>query len=823
MDESIITRLRESCRRNPERLAVSFRPGFRFQNWSYGQLWEDVCKLSGEMKRRGLQPGDRVLVWAPNCPQWVITFFGVLKAGGVIVPMDMRVSEQFVADVCEKTRPKFSFVSRATPDIEPLASTDRIYFEDLATVIDAAVPDADDADISVELAEIMFTSGTTGTPKGVMLSHRNLIASIDAADHHMHAVPDFRMVSVLPLSHVFEQAGGMLMPLLCGASITYATSRQPRRLFRLMADTRVTTMLLVPQALDLFMRGIEREVDRKGKRRGWNLLMRVSSHLPFGMRRYLFRSLHKKLGGSLGYIVCGGAQINPEVAKKWELVGVRVVQGYGVTEAAPTIASSTYAERRFDSLGRPLPGVDVRITEDGEIQVRGPNISSGYWENQEATAAAFDDGWFKTGDMGFLDDSGYLHMQGRKRHMIVLPNGMNVFPEDVEARIIETGLVSEVAVVGLEDGSGTQVHAVASNGDADSLEEAVQNANRQLGDHQRIAGFSVWPEEELPKTHTLKVKKHEIIEWLQSSGGKREAAELESSNSHSELSSVVAGIARVSLDTVTDEKTLGSDLGIDSLGRVELLAAIEERMGVILDEGAISDETTVGDLRNLVESVPDAGSDAEIAFPTWGRKWWARGLRGLLQTFVVASLARLAYRRSVRGTENLGGSQGVVIYAANHSLHLDNALILRSFPYGIRKRLAVAAAAENWSSRWLSILYPILGNAFPIARHGPVMPSLENLGNVLDDKWSVLIYPEGDLYVGKGMQPFKTGVGLIAVESGVPVVPLRLDIHEYGWPSVVPVVKRGKVSITFGKPMTFNNDHDYQSAAREIEDAVKAL
>ncbi len=256
MTETIISRLRDACRVHADRVALSFRPGYRFERWTYRQLWSDVSAMSAMLRSAGLQPGDRVVIWAPSCPQWAFAFFGTLKAGGIVVPMDLRVSGSFVQSVCEKTEPRFAFVSRLTPDHPVLRGVERFYFEDFSELLDTVRAGADDTDNSQELAEILFTSGTTGNPKGVMLTHENLVAGVDAALHQMQVTPDDRMLSVLPLSHVYEQAGGLLLPIWSGAGVTYATSREPQRLSRLIKDTSPTTMLVVPQVLDLLMKSI---------------------------------------------------------------------------------------------------------------------------------------------------------------------------------------------------------------------------------------------------------------------------------------------------------------------------------------------------------------------------------------------------------------------------------------------------------------------------------------------------------------------------------------------------------------------------------------
>ena len=825
MAETIISRLLEASRIHADRIALSFRPGFRFERWTYRQLWSDVGAMSAMLRSAGLQPGDRVLIWAPSCPQWAVAFFGTLKAGGIVVPMDLRVSGSFVQTVIEKTEPRFAIVSQVTPDHPALKDVERLYFEDFSELLETARADADDADNSQELAEILFTSGTTGNPKGVMLTHENLIAAVDSALHQMPVNPEDRMLSVLPLSHVYEQAGGLLLPMWNGAGVTYATSREPQRLSRLMRDTSPTTMLVVPQVLDLLMKSIEREVSRQGKERVWQVLNGIAGNLPIPVRRLIFRSVHKRFGGSLVRFVCGGAAISVPVAEAWERLGVMVVQGYGATEASPTISSSTYSDRRFDSVGKPPPGIDIRIAEGGEIQVRGRNITPGYWQDEQATADTFDGEWLKTGDMGEFDDDGYLYLRGRKRHMIVLANGMNVFPEDVEATILGTGLVSQCAVVGFTPNESVTVHAVFPASEGESASEAVRLANTTLGDHQRVADYSLWPGDALPMTHTLKVKKAEILDWLDSKDAPSQpdaadgAADAKSPTLYKILASIVTSLS----EDVSPDFRLGSDLGLDSLGRIELIVAVEEQLGVSLDESELQDETTIGQVQGMIDAGPDTGPRIQPSFAAWGRRFWARGIRGVLQPALMSTSMRIGFARRVTGTEHLAGLEHPVVFVANHNMRSDVGLMLRSFPWRTRRRLAVAAAADLWRNRLRALVNPLFGNAFPIERQGPALPSLENLGRVLDEGWSILIFPEGDLYPGTEIQPFKTGIGMIAVEGGVPIVPMRLTEGKKGWPAGFHVVRRSKVEVAFGQPIRFRRGDSYRDVTMEIEDAVRKL
>ncbi len=823
--DTVIDFLRGAAERYGSRDALLFKPAFRYQRWSYSRLWSESGQVATLLQRRGLTKGDQAILWGPNSPHWVLIFFGCMRAGVVLVPLDLRSAPDYVAKVMSSTDPKVAFTSRLTPKGEVDLGVPEIAFEELEAAIQG-LPQPEHVDVAPEdLAEIMFTSGTTGDPKGVMLTHRNLTANIEGISQYISCNPSSRLLSILPLSHMYEQMGGLFIVLYYGASVTYPASRQPTILARTMRERRITIMLLVPQALELLMSGIEREVKRQGREALWGRLLRIAGRIPFPLRRLLFRRVHKQFGGKLDFIVSGGAALDQDLGRKWEMLGVRIVQGYGTTEASPVISNHSLRDRRLDSTGRPLPNVEVRISGEGEILVRGANITPGYWRAPAETAAAFDGDWYMTGDLGFFDDEGFLHIQGRKKDMIVLPSGQNVYPEDIQAVLAKHPNVTDAAVVGLTRGPSVEVHAALILDNADTAQEVVSWTNSQLAEQQRIRGFTIWADEDFPRTHTLKVKKGVVIDTIlgkiqpespaASPSGGRQAGGARS------LLDIIAEVSKRGVGEVQGDATLGGDLDLDSLGRVELLSAIEAELGVYMDEGQLSPETTVRRLEALVEE--GSRNPPMMSFPSWGMKWWCRILRGFLQRAVVFPLVSLPYRLKVVGRENLEGVSGPVLFASNHNLGLDNPLIIKAVPLKWRRRMAVAGAADLWKNPVWWIMNPLLGNAFPLAKEGSVRPSLENMGKIMDNGWSVLIYPEGELTVGGPIRPFMNGTGLVAVEGRIPVVPLRLYIHRLGSPTRFPVLRRGRIEVRLGEPLIFPPETDYQDATSAIENAVKSL
>ncbi|MBM2831769.1 MAG: AMP-binding protein [Dehalococcoidia bacterium] len=823
--ENMRQMLEESARRYGARTAIFFKPSICYQKWSYQQLWEDSGRVASFLQQKGLKKGDRVILWAPNRPEWALSYFGCIRAGVIMVPIDTRSTADFVARVVEKTRPRLALVSRFTPESHKQLEMPKVYLEELREAIKDALSPQEVELGPDDLVEIMFTSGTTGDPKGVMTTHRNLLSNLEAALQYLPCTTSNHFLSLLPLSHLFEQMGGFLAPLRSGSTITYLSSRQPTAIFRTLQERHITHMLLVPQVLDMFMKGIEREVRRQGKERAWGVLLGIARRLPFNMRRLLFSQLHKRMGGNIDLLVSGGAALDPELKDKWELMGFKVIQGYGATEASPIISCQTREDRHCDSVGRPVPGVEVDITSDGEVLVKGSNITPGYWEDPEKTASSLQGGWYKTGDMGFMDENGHLHLKGRKKDMIALPDGQKVFPEDIEAILKKHSAVTDAIVVGMPRGRSIEIHAVIILQEPSQAEQVVAWANSQMAERQQIKGFTVWCEQDFPRTHTLKVKKNVVLDMI--SGAKPVATRIDMATQRDarlqqrdNLQRILCEISGQSVQDITSDKCLGSDLNLDSLRRVELLSVIEAELGVYVDESQVGPSTTVGQLQALVAE--GGGQQVTTKFPSWGRSPWCCLLRGMLLRAMFFPLLKITYSLKVTGREQVRDSGGPLLFAANHNLHLDNGLILMAMG-SRRRRLAIAAWAQGFRSPFFAVINPLLGNGFPFSQEGAIRPSLNNVGRILDEGWSVLIYPEGKLTIGGPIQPFKSGTGFVALETGLPVVPIKLAIEKIGRPWQFPVLERGKIEIRFGKPLTFTQNISYLEATAMLEEAIKAL
>jgi long-chain acyl-CoA synthetase len=528
---TLIDLLDRAVERNGERNALGLRrDDGTTEHWTYRDLARRARIAAWRLRALDLEPGDRILTWSPSTPSLPAAYYGAMLARLVLVPLDLRMSPDAIETVVTASDARHLVLGsgRDAPDPReaglehfPTTSVDDLCAEPADD--DPLFPDDWEArqaawirPTEADVVQLVFTSGTTGTPKGVVLTHDNIVASIESF-HRIIPPMEHRIVSLLPLSHLLEQAVGLYYALDVGADILYVRSRNPRVIFDSLREHRVTSMVVVPQVLDLFWSAIEREVDKRGRRRAFDRLRSVARRLPIGWRRHLFRSIHTQLGGHFHLFLSSGAFLPPALQQAWEDVGVKVLQGYGATETG-TGTCTTLEDHGPGTVGRPPSGIEMRLDPaSGEIQFRGRPVFRGYWNAPELTAQAFtEDGWYKTGDIGHLDPDGRLILSGRIKDIIVLPNGFNVYPEDIENALRVEGLRDavvaetqpgriEAIVLSLE---GEEPAAVRPRVDA-----AVKAANARLGPNQRVAGWRLWPEADFPRTHTLKIKRDPIRRW----------------------------------------------------------------------------------------------------------------------------------------------------------------------------------------------------------------------------------------------------------------------------------------------------------------------
>jgi long-chain acyl-CoA synthetase len=704
-----------------------------------------------------------------------------------------------------------------------------------------------------QLAAIFFTSGTTGQPKGCMISHANLCSQVAAFEQRIPLDRTARLASILPLSHLFELTCGLLYPLSRGAAVHYIPSRRGPDIVRVLAEQRITHMMAVPQLLMLMGNALEQRLQSRLPAGVYRGLMRLADRSPLGLRRRLFFMVHRQLGGRLRLLAAGGAALPVETQHLWERLGVQVVQGYGTSECSPVVACGQPGVTPAGSVGPPLDGVAVRLSSEGELQVHGPNVMRGYWRDPQRTAAVLsEDGWYATGDLARIDASGEIWLQGRARDLIVMPNGMNVWPQDVEDALRAAPGVQDAAVLAVPTArGGARLHAylipVRPADRSSDAQGILAGTNSRLAAHQRVASASWWPEPDFPRTTTLKVRRHLLpLPAEDASGGPHAPPPVEGDP----VAEAVAAVARVS--TVRDDQTL-TELGIDSLGIVELVVQLEDRTGRAVQEGALSTEMRVAALRAAVADAPLAeertAADLESTQPLPVPRWFYA--HGSVVRPILTAPFDLLYRTAiphtiVLGAEHLSGLTAGVVFAGNHRSFADLPLIRtglgRSPARRFSRRLVVAALAEG--EGWHSPLARYVAAAFglyPLDRLGKREASLRQLADLARLGNAVLIFPQGQHARPadeRGQPPavrFKTGVAHVAEALDAVVVPFGLAGTEVAMPAFldgfrgpviggVPVaIKRTTLAIAFGPPERPEADETAQQFTERLERISYAL
>jgi long-chain acyl-CoA synthetase len=689
-------------------------------------------------------------------------------------------------------------------------------------------------------AEIIFTSGATAAPKGVIITHRNILANIipierEMAKYKKYAKPflPIRFLNLLPLSHMFGQAMATFVPPMLPGVVVFTRSFAPEDIIRQIHERRISVLVCVPKMLEVLRDHIVRVAPDTAK---------APEKMHWTARWWKYRRVHRMFGFKFWAMVVGAAPLDPELETFWRRLGFAVVQGYGLTETAPIVTLNHPLHSAHGAVGKPIAGVEVRIAEDGEILVRGENVTRGYFNAPEETRASFEDGWFHTGDIGELDASGQLHIRGRKKEMIVTPEGLNVFPEDVERVLNELPGVVESAVVGAPLGGSTaeRVQAVVVVKPGTDLDGVVREANARLQDHQKIRAAALWSGTELPRTEgTRKLRRRELKQWLTSSS-RGAAPAAEPAHGRRNVTSVLERFAPGR--TITAQTTI-DELGLSSLERVELMMALEESLQVTIDESKFAAATTVGELEALARPIEAGGAAAIVSaepidFPSWNRLRPVRALRRASLPTWILPLGKIFVVLEVHGLEHLESTTGPVIFAANHQSHLDTPMILQALPTRWRYRIAPAMAKEFFKPHFYpdqysasarltnSINYYLAStffNAFPLPqRETGTRQTLRYIGELIGAGYSLLIFPEGRRTEKGEINRFQPGVGMIASRLDVPVVPVRIEgldrILHHTWKFPV----RGRASVAFGPAMSLKGN-DYAALARQVEEAVRQL
>jgi long-chain acyl-CoA synthetase len=827
------------------------RSGYRTSRWSYLEVAALAAQCAREFERLGIAPGDRILLWGRNSAEWVAAFFGCILRGAVAVPMDQGATADFALRVARQVDAKLLLTDRGTLLISehwPVMTFDLLRE---AVAQHSSETYASPPLTRGSIAQIVFTSGATAEPKGVVISHGNILANLEPLEAGLQPylkwerfVHPLRFLDLVPVSHVFGQFMGVWIPPLLGAGVYFQDSLNPSEIVSTIRRERVSVLITVPRVLEALQGKIERDLEAEGGLETFRKDFDAAENENFPRRMWRFRKIHRRFGWKFWAVISGGATLDPETERFWGRIGFAAIQGYGLTETTSLVSVNHPFRIGRGSIGKVLKGREVKLDANGEILVRGENIAAGYWEDSEILAVAKngqDAGWFRTGDLGALDAEGNLYFKGRKKNVIVTPAGMNVYPEDLEALLRREPEVKDCVVVGLERGGNAEPCGVLLLRDETRVKQPrhaagiVARVNESLAEFQRMRSWFLWPEADFPRTSTGKPKLAEIRASVEAQWGNGNGA----GNWPATTGGIGELIARMQGggNEVDTNANLESDLHLSSLDRVELLSALEDRYQVDLNETRFASARTIGELETLVRGSSPVRS--EFVFPAWAQRWPATWIRTFFYYLLTWPATHLMAHPRVFGRENLRGVKGPVLVISNHVIYLDVGFVLAALPVRLRHRLAVAMGGERLAEmrrpprewffprRWLQrmnyFLVVSLFNVFPLPKKSGFRESFRFAGDLADRGWNILVFPEGDLTPDGKLQPFRDGIGLLASNLKLPVVPMRVDGAYEIREAHSKFNRPGRVRVHIGNPVEFPAGSDPREIARVLEQCVAEL
>ena len=872
---------------------------------SFGSMLSQLRSIAYRLAQEGIAFGDRVALIGENHPNWAIAYLGTIYRGAVVTPMDPAATTQALAAFLKGSEAKLAFVSPASiakfrgacerlgsniPAVAllPLAQPDGLgTFEDWAQTptpqeFDDAQPPARPEDLAV----LIYTSGTTGTPKAVPLTHGNINAESTKVQEVMRISDREVVLSLLPLFHAYSQIVNLWLATIVGARVVYLAELTSSGIERGLRSGGATALIGVPRLWYLFHKKIfdAVRVQPAPVRVLFKILLTFNgalrNWLGLNAGRFFFKTIHKSFGGKLRLAVSAGASFDENVARDFHRLGFTILQGYGLTETSGAATVTRFEDNKIGSVGTPLNGVEVKIDDAndegiGEVLIRGPVVMSGYYRNPEANREAFTgDGWFRSGDMGRFDKEGHLYIVGRRKDVVKLPSGKNVFPEDVEAHYEHSPFVSEVCVLGIKDessqfkGAEKLAAVVVPNFDylkaqriANAREWVVwelENLGRELPEYQRVHDF-VLRAEPLPRTTTRKIRRFELKRQLDELREleRRETKAIVLSEADRVLmdspagQAVVAAIRQHSHDAqgIGPGMNLEIDLQLDSLARAECVVAVEQKLGVELKPEEVATAQTVGELVQLVNS----RTTGAIRVGTVGEEFhWRDVLSGTSEELpelaqllrpkpalvvfahmvlrFIYFVARVLFRMDVKGNEVLTQLKRPYLICPNHQSSIDPFLVCSTYPRSVLQNTFHVGASMYFANNAMSKLGRLI-NVIPIDPDAQLLHAMRAGAAGLRAGKILNIYPEGQRSLDGKLNEFKKGAAILATELNLPIVPVALDGPYRIWPRKSWRIRLAKVKIRFGQPINtrellsnqLDEDAAYQAVTSELQRRIQQM
>lgn len=851
-----------TTKRHATRVAMRIDRDGRNEQYTYADMRELATRAAGYFASQGIRPGERIMLLSHNAPEWGMTYFGVIKAGAICIPVD---PESTISKLISFARAgdAAAIVLSAEMDakhpelaeklLEAGLTETRLWkFEQVFAMPDEHIEDERIAllpsrVLAQSIASLIFTSGTTGQPKAVMLSHRNLTSMTSMLTSIIDMTTSDGVLSVLPLHHTFEFSTGFLAPLSRGAQITYMEELTSDALTRAIKNGHVTGMVGVPAVWELLHRRIKTKFSERSQLIGnaADLLIRANTWLrdntPLNLGQLIFYPIHQGLGGRIRYLISGGSALSEQVQKDFHGLGFTILEGYGLTEASPVLTVTRPQNKLVaGSVGKPLPGIEVKILEPnaggiGEVIARGPNVMVGYYENEDATRNTLINRWLHTGDIGKLDDEGNLYLVGRSKEVIIDTSGKNVYPDEVEEAYETSPFVRELSVVGLPDGIGEKVACmVVPNYEHDAtlardeirkrVEEHFRDVSSTLPFYKRVKVLHFW-DNDLPRTATRKVKRNEVLDTIEvleksAKATSRVASPGEKTGDVTWLLNIVSAVSGRTRSEITFNTRL-SDLGFDSLMYVELATAVENAGGTLTSPDTLMEVHDLRELANVVTRQSSAAKrkqtaaraekelvpDDEIHIPAVVRNIGNKGLDALQRVFYEKFL-----RTKYEGRTNIPVHTNFIV-APNHTSHLDMGLAKMALGDAGRDLVALAAADYFFDNKYKRAYMENFTNLVPIERSGSLRQSLRHARSFLDRGYNALIFPEGTRSLTGEIAEFKPIIGYLALTCRVGILPIYLQGTHEAMPKGSNIIRSREIGARIGRFLS----HE------ELEDLAKGM
>jgi long-chain acyl-CoA synthetase len=898
----------ECSERWPENVALQLQRHEHLESCTYAELRGMAESVGRWITESGFARGSRLAILADNHPRWVAAYLGIIASGCAAVPLDTALHADQVAKLLKDSGSAALFCDVKHLPVVPTAASelslilmdpDRLPAaasvpnrrqEDmnriLATGPGKFVPAAPSPD---DLASLLYTSGTTADPKGVMLTHANLMGEVEAVFNWVDLGPGDALLGVLPMFHVLAQMANLMIPLVKGARVVYLETLNTTELLRALQERDITAFAVVPQFFYLIHERIFQEVAKRGAlaSKAFSALMSINRGLRkvgFNAGPFLFGKVHKTLGSKMRYLVTGGSRFDPEIGRDFYALGIDVLQAYGLTETTAAVFANSPTNNVIGSVGQAMKGVEAKIVDPqpqedggpavGEVALRGAGVMKGYWNRPDATAAVLREGWFLTGDLGYFDASRNLFLTGRKKEVIVLSNGKNVYPEEVEAHYLKSPLIKELAVMGLEGKpgeGGDRLHAViVPNFEVlrqrkivnvkEAIRFDIEGLSPQIASTKRIGSYEIW-QDDLPRTTTRKIKRFEVEKRVRANLARKTNADdaeiaAEKPLTPEELAwldqpavqqalQIVLEMARTKPTPLRPDHNLDLDLGLDSMQRVELLSQLEEKLGGNVEESQLSGIYTVRDLVDAV--LQSAASGASSPATRSALAGWktildepppANDVIALVRPqpissafwFMVSRLIQVIaldrFHLRVRGIEKLPKS-GAYIISSNHQSYIDPLILVSILPDEVAKKVFAVGTSDIFGKGFMLRLARSI-RVVVLDPDANLIPAMRAGAFGLRQGRPLILYPEGERSIDGTPRTFKKGAAILSIHMQVPIVPVAIEGFYEAWPRNKGFQGFSPLSIVFGDPLipppeSQASEAAYEGLTRELKSRVVAM